>query len=538
LAQSPTIRNLLAALVAVLVLYFSFFGGLSALGLVGPDEPRYAAVAREMYESGDWVTPRLHGQPWFEKPVLYYWGAAAAFHVFGVNEFAARLPSALAALGVALTMGALALRLYGPLAGWAALLIFASSIGVIGFARAATTDMLLSAALGLAMCAAAVLTLSHEEKGKAGASSRTPRLGWLFLWGVLLGAAVLAKGPAGVVLAGGSVGWWALVTGRWRDAFRLAHPAALAGFFLTALPWYVLCALRNPDFIDVFVISHNFKRYLTPVFQHEQPFWFYGPILLVGLLPWSCLLVGVARRAAGAFDRQRLANSSGFYFACWVIFPVVFFSISKSKLPGYILPALPPLVLLLAREVACAAESERRARWLLTGVGATLVALAFSAGYWLSKLPPDAPLRNRSEILPWLVMAGVAGAAVVALAWLRRPAMALGIAALLIAGFVELANRAAVPALDAHLSPRAAASALPAGNEQEVAVYRLHRAWHYGLNFYLHRELPEWKPELAAPKWIYASEDGAAELARTPTGAKIVQRISRQAVLLRLEGSP
>jgi 4-amino-4-deoxy-L-arabinose transferase-like glycosyltransferase len=537
LAPWPSTRNLLAGVVAALVLYFCFFSGLSALGLVGPDEPRYAAVAREMYESGDWVTPRLHGQPWFEKPVLYYWGAAAAFHVFGVSEFAARLPSALAALAVALAMGALALRLYGPLAGWAALLIFSSSIGVMGFARAATTDMLFSAALGLAMCASAALALGHLREGKAGASSRTPG-GVLFLWGVLLGAAVLAKGPAGAVLAGGSAGLWALVTGRWRDAFRLAHPAALAGFFLTALPWYVLCALRNPDFIDVFVISHNFKRYLTPVFQHEQPFWFYGPILLVGLLPWSFLLVGVARRAAGAFDRQRLANSAGFYFACWVIFPVVFFSLSKSKLPGYILPALPALVLLLAREVACAAESERHGRWLLTGVGATLVALAFSAGWWLRKLPPDAPLRSSAEVLPWLLLAGLAGAAVAALACLRRPAMALGIAALLIAGLVELANRAAVPALDAHLSPRAAAAALPAGKEQEVAVYRLHRAWHYGLNFYLHGELREWKPEMAPPKWIYASEDGAAELARTQTGARIVQRISRQAVLLRLEGSP
>src|SRR5205807_3306049 len=119
---------------------------------------------------------------------------------------------------------------------------------------------------------------------------RTP---WpaLILFGFFLGLAVLAKGPAGVILIAGAVFFWAIFTKRWRDAFRLLHPAAIAAFCITALPWYILCARRNPDFFRVFIIEHNFKRFLTPEFQHLQPFWYYLPVLLIAFLPWIALVI-------------------------------------------------------------------------------------------------------------------------------------------------------------------------------------------------------------------------------------------------------
>jgi len=141
--------RLLAAFFAAILLYVCFFSRLSALGFVGPDEPRYANVARAMLGSGDWVTPRLNGQPWLEKPALYYWAAAAAFRIFGVNEFAARLPSALAATLATLGLAWPALRLYGGKTAWYVLLLLPTSAGMFGFARAATTDMLFSSTLAL-----------------------------------------------------------------------------------------------------------------------------------------------------------------------------------------------------------------------------------------------------------------------------------------------------------------------------------------------------------------------------------------------------
>ena len=159
---------------------------------------------------------------------------------------------------------------------------------MIGFSHAAATDMPFSGMLTIAMvCAAVVLGLTRNEN-----SPILPPTPWLalILFGFFLGLAVLAKGPAAIILSGGAVFFWAIFTKRWRDAFRLFHPVALVAFCLTALPWYILCARRNPDFFRIFIIEHNFKRFLTPEFQHIQPFWFYVPIMLLAMLPWTALL--------------------------------------------------------------------------------------------------------------------------------------------------------------------------------------------------------------------------------------------------------
>src|SRR3984957_19755901 len=212
----------------LLTLYVCYFSHLGAFGLIGPDEPRYAWIARDIAESGHWVTPRLYGKPWFEKPVFYYWSAAVCFKLFGVNEASARLPSAVCALLATLALAWLALRLGGwQMARWV-LLLLPSTVGMIGFSHAASTDMPFSAMLSIAMvCAAVALEMvrfekffpeeTHEVQAVVRRAKKTIYLD-LALFGFFLGIAVLAKGPAALILAGGTIVLWVATTKHWRPA--------------------------------------------------------------------------------------------------------------------------------------------------------------------------------------------------------------------------------------------------------------------------------------------------------------------------------
>lgn len=527
----------------VLVHYWCLFDGLAAIGLVGPDEPRFAAIAREMAETGDWVTPRLHGKPWFEKPILYYWAAAVQYRLWGDTEIAARLPSAVAATAASLAIGWLAWRLYGWGAAQIVLLLFPATVAAIGFARAATTDMLFSASLALALVAAARIVkpagaLAADDATIYAGAKPPPRsralteLFWRAGFGGALGLAALAKGPAALILAGGSAGLWALTTRRWRDAFALANPAAILVFALVALPWYVLCAVRNPEFVDVFIISHNFQRFLTPVFQHEQPFWFFGPILLLGLVPWTPLLVAVARDGIALLRSGRWMSSPSFFIACWVIFPVLFFSASKSKLPGYVLPAIPPLALLLARSLSKGlAQRDPLTRWLLVATGIVLLILGGTAA-----LPSLAAARmpgvTPKALLPLAVALLAGGAVAEFFAILRRGIFTVAVSALAIAAAAGALNRFILPHMDGQISARAVASVLPPSPQKEmsyVSVFRLHRAWHYGLNYYMHREIPVWSPAQDT-QYIVTSDAGLTELQEQGVRYRSYAQVSRHGI--------
>ena len=346
---TPAQRVAWAVLIA-LTLYICYFSHLAVIGFVGPDEPRYAWIARDMAESGDWITPRLYGKPWFEKPPLLYWGGAIFFKLLGEGhpEVAARLPSAICALLATLALAWLAWRTYGEECARWLLLLLPTSVGMIGFSHAAATDMPFAGMLTVAMvCAAVVLGLVPSTQN----TPILPRTPWLalVLFGFFLGLAVLAKGPAGIILVFGAVFFWALFTKRWRDALRLLHPAAIATFCLAALPWYILCARRNPEFFRIFIIEHNFKRYLTPEFQHIQPFWFYVPILLIALLPWTLPLIALAIWHGRRLTLIRQIRPTTLLAVTWSVFVVLFFTVSKSKLPGYTLPAVPAVALVSAR---------------------------------------------------------------------------------------------------------------------------------------------------------------------------------------------
>jgi 4-amino-4-deoxy-L-arabinose transferase-like glycosyltransferase len=474
----------------LLLLYVCLFSGLGALGLVGPDEPRYAAIARAMAETHDWITPRLWGTAWFEKPVLYYWTAGIAMRLFGVSEFAARLPSALAALLAVVAVAWTALRSYGLGAAWYSLLMLPTSVAMIGFSRAASPDMLFAGLLTAAMAVASEML----QKPRPGPALRVA-------FGYFLGAAVLAKGPAAIILAGGATLLWAALSRQWRAPFRFLHPLVIAVFFATALPWYVLCALRNPDFLRVFIWQHNFERYLTPIFEHRQPFWFYGYILLLAVLPWIFLLSTALFHALSRLKDRAAPKSVDRFFACWALFPVLFFSLSQSKLPGYILPAIPPLFILLghwvSREMGSMTRGVLRVLWW-TGALLLLTAIPLAAAVigGIHKIPPGYILAESVAFLFGIV--------IVVLAFKSRPVEALLFIALFVSATVEIANFALLPRLDNLLSARQLADKIlkadPSGGN--VAVYQLPRDWKYGMDYYLNRNLGEWKPGSDEPEWI------------------------------------
>ncbi len=498
------------AILILATLYVCYFSHLGAIGFVGPDEPRYAWIARDMAETGDWVTPRLYGKPWFEKPVLYYWGAVLCFKLFGVSEAAARLPSAISALLATLALAWLALRLYGAETARWLLLLLPTTVGMIGFSHAAATDMPFSAMLTMAMvCSAVVLGLTQNEQ-----TPILPRTPWLalILFGFFLGLAVLAKGPAAVILSGGAIFFWALFTKRWRDAFHLVHPVAIASFCLTALPWYILCARRNPDFFRIFIIEHNFKRYLTPEFQHIQPFWYYEPILLIALVPWTPMFLSVFKDLIRNWSFR--ADSSPVFTSCWAALPVAFFSASKSKLPGYVLPTVFPLALLLSHSISTRIqESSASDKWIgiasgvaIFGVTVTIDRLPFAIDYF-----PPRPLLW-VEALDWL-----AAIVAIVLGFRRRPSSALIVTTLCLLCTLGIGLTGdASWALDLGTSARWA-TRVPEGVSREywsshTATYKLQRSFHYGLNFYLHKEVLEWSGDRSERNWVFTTPKEMTEL--------------------------
>ena len=485
------------AILIVATLYVCYFSHLGAIGFVGPDEPRYAWIARDMAETGDWVTPRLYGKPWFEKPPLFYWGAALFFKLFGVSEAAARLPSAISALLATLALAWLALRLYGAETARWLLLLLPTTLGMIGFSHAAATDMPFSGMLTIAMvCAAVVLCLTRDEN-----SPILPRTPWLalILFGFFLGLAVLAKGHAAIILTGGAVFFWALFTKRWRDAFRLFHPAALAAFSLTALPWYILCARRNPDFFRIFIIEHNFKRFLTPEFQHIQPFWYYGAVLLIALLPWTALAVWSLVVAAMQLTRKKHLSPSSLFFLSWALFCLVFFTISRSKLPGYILPSIPALVVLVTRSLIAFAIGRPRSLAMPLFVSSLLFACCSAI---VVIVAPHVSQGNVNFGIATGIILGMLSVSNLLLGagisfWLKKK-FGQGLAACCVLPMlfgVANTNKLLPSFFYWDPSGRSLSDGLQRQGIPTDALFvprYMNRGLHYSLNFYLHKEIPDW----------------------------------------------
>lgn len=364
-----------------------FFCTLNASPLIEPDEARYAEIGREMVVRGDWVTPTLNFVKYFEKPPLVYWLVAANLTVFGQQDWAVRLWSAVFGLvGIAAT-GLLAAKMFSPFVGLMAAAVLATMPLYFGMSQVASPDMPLAA-----LC---TLSLTVAWLSSARWPQRSPSMAMLF-W-VSLALAILAKGPVAVVLVFGVVTAYCLLTGRWQAWRGLWWAPALLAFCVIAVPWFVIVSWRNPEFFPFFFIEQHVVRYARP-WEHREPYWFYIPVVLLGTLPWWIPAVALAKggRIAREIDKGWASHELIFLYA-WFGVVFLFFSFSGSKLGTYILPALPPLAILFARVIAGNPGSSDRAVYGAIAVGTVVVGLGVLAA---GRLAPLVSSHHRAELLP------------------------------------------------------------------------------------------------------------------------------------------
>ena len=386
--------------------------GLGTLPLIGPDEPRYAEVAREMFARRDLITPTLGGHPWFEKPALLYWLTMANYRLLGVNEYAARLGPALCGLltaafvfwiGKTVDQSSRDTDSETPsrLGEWSAL-VFLSSLGAIAFSRAASFDIVLTMTLTGALCCFLVWQLS---------SANRPTLLAAFYF--FVGLSLLAKGLVGIVLPVGIIAVYFGIRREFPSKRLLVSllwglPLAL----IVAASWYGPMVYRHGwIFIDQFIVQHHFARFLSNKYHHPQPVYFYVPVLLLMALPWTVVLIAALVssrrwhwRGTDAADRSKV------FTVAWLIVPLVFFSLSKSKIPGYVLPVLPAAALLVGEGISCFLRMKRGQRVIRVSGILLLVSVAF--GVWYS---------NRElGSLTWPTISAAAAVSLVALFALVR----------------------------------------------------------------------------------------------------------------------
>lgn len=398
-------------LLLLLVLAAVWFSNLDYRKLIRPDEGRYAEIAREMAVTGDWITPRLDGIKYFEKPPLQYWATATAFRVFGLHEWTARLWPALTGFLGILLIGFTGSRLYGATAGFFAALVAASSAGYIVMGHLNTLDM------GLTFFMTGTLSgllLAHRP----GASGTEERRWMMVAWGSAA-LAVLSKGLIGIVLPAGVAAVYMLIERDFRLLRRGHWTAGSLLFLALSAPWFILVQLANPEFARFFFVHEHFQRFLTTVHHRVEPWWYFVPIFVVLVTPWLLLL---PRALAEAWRKQGSAGSfqPDRFLLIWAVFIFVFFSASHSKLASYILPILPALALLTGAQLARMEPRHfRRHALAVLALGAGIVAVSPVITRFAKPTTPAALLEG---YVPWIAAGGGAlliGAAL-AVRWCRR----------------------------------------------------------------------------------------------------------------------
>jgi 4-amino-4-deoxy-L-arabinose transferase-like glycosyltransferase len=489
--------------------------GGDQLGLVGADEPRYAQVAREMLAAHDHacavehadmiphsfraadikasedcllagtVTPILYGKPWLEKPALYYWRAMSFFREFGVSDWSARLPSTSGA-AILVFLIFLHMRRFRPGGHLDAALITVSALAIFGFARGASTDMQLAAPFCIGMLG----WYAWYETGKKF---------WLFDLYFFGAAATLAKGPVAPFLALLIIFLFTALRREWTLLRRTIWLPGLILYFVMVLPWYIAVQRRNPTFYREFFVEHNLERFATNRYMHHQPPWYYLAVLLIGLMPWTVLgLRALADAVQGSIaewkvrgkrirylGHSRAGDAFPEFLVLWAVVPILFFSFSGSKLPGYILPSIPPLTILTGDFL----YRTRRAglkNWLLYSHAGLCALLVFV----LILAPQHMKYETLIPSTAWLIIATFFAALTAALVVFTVCRF----------GLAQIRNVTLVPVvgllifllgfhghdLDVNYSARPLAQQIArlAPDEKTVALYHVKRDMDYGLAFY------------------------------------------------------
>jgi 4-amino-4-deoxy-L-arabinose transferase-like glycosyltransferase len=331
-------------LIVFTVLVGALFGFmLGSRPLSVPDEGRYVEIPREMVETGNWLTPRLNGVKYFEKPPLFYWFEAALIKLFGLGEWSVRLGPALFALFGCLSVYYAGIRLSGFRPGLLSGVVLATSILYYAMGRAITLDMPVSVLL-----TASLLSFLIGTREPGGTTRQ------LFFWSFFAfsALAVLTKGLIGIVIPAMVIFAWMLITNEWRVLRSMHLLSGTAIFLAIAAPWHFFVQRANPEFFDFYFIHEHVQRYLTKAHGRYQPAWYFIPVLIAGLLPWSAFLAQSIRHALPRSWRERRENSAQIFLLLWASIVFLFFSASSSKLIPYILPVLPPLALLIGNYLA------------------------------------------------------------------------------------------------------------------------------------------------------------------------------------------
>ncbi len=408
----------------VLLLALIWFCNLDYRKLVRPDEGRYAEIPREMVASGDWLTPRLNGLKYFEKPALQYWATAAAYEAFGETHWAARLwPALTGFLGILFTAFAGA-RLWGRQAGVYAGLICASSVLYIGIGHLLTLDMGVSFFLN-----AGVLALALAQRARRPESTRN----WMLLAWASIGLAILSKGLIGAALPGAAFVIYSLVC-RDFSAWKKLHIArGIALMLAITAPWFIWVSIVNPGFAWFFFIHEHIQRFLTPGANRPGHWYYFVPILLGGMLPWTFAMLGLPaawrREPIEGFQPRR-------FLLVWCVLVFVFFSVSQSKLPSYILPIFPALALLIGERLTH--YSARTLLWCIAPLMLVGAAVAIYAPHVVDQASDEVPAALYENYVPWLLAAGLlllAGSGLAAW-WARAGRLAAAVAAMAVTGLL------------------------------------------------------------------------------------------------------
>jgi 4-amino-4-deoxy-L-arabinose transferase-like glycosyltransferase len=484
---APSGRSMLIAACLVCALVGTMlFARLGAVPLVNPDEGRNAQVASEMQRTGSWLIPTYNGATYLDKPAFFFRAAALCMSALGETETAARLPSALSALALAGLVFAFVRWRVGMRAAVIAVAVLVTTPIFVGFARIVIFDMMLT----LCVVAAILCGFVAEER------TARARTRWYLLSAASMGVATLVKGPVGFLLPLVVLATFHVVERRF-DALRRLFSARNGLVFLAVvLPWFVGVSRLHPDFPHYGIVEESLRRFGTESFKRSRPFWFFLPVIVAGCMPWSALFPAAA--VAAWRERASLTRTDRFLLV-WVVAVTVFFSLSQSKLPGYILPAVVALAMLVARVLDAAVTRPEgiTALWVRRSIAAVACTSLVVAGVLaLESARPDTfaipvgarPLLDDLLHPPWLAaVLGVCGLVLAALPWRGSVRTALVATVLFLPCVCAVGFTAAVRTFESH-STRVLARAI-AARAPGIDVACL-QSYPDGLGFYLQSTFP------------------------------------------------